>query len=153
MSEPLHPNLARVASEYDTIMSIFSRGEITPQQARNLILSLVARDDNGVIWSLDPDTGTWFYRNKDNKKVTANPPTIGVKSYTPKDLGSVGGRNIDNKITHIEIDKDFLHSPLRYSGTTYRSINTSLLKSKKILIFFTTSIFAAIFFVSYILFL
>ena len=60
MNEPtLHPNLAKLAAAYDEILDRIARGQVTSVAARAEIAQLEARDDQGVRWNIDPDTGEW----------------------------------------------------------------------------------------------
>jgi hypothetical protein len=101
--EALHPNLARIAARYDEIIKLLNNKQLTPSQARTMIEKLAARDDLGVEWSLDPDTGKWRYRSKDGLLLPGNPPSWGLASATPKDMGS-GSLDFDKNITLYEID-------------------------------------------------
>jgi hypothetical protein len=116
MDRPLHPNLARIAAAYDDVMSEFRAGRILPAEARRRVLTLIARDDNGLEWSLNPDTGGWQYRNQFGEMTSANPPAYGVAGFTPTDLG--GGRGDDPRVRLYEIDQDALHSEGQLRGST-----------------------------------
>jgi hypothetical protein len=56
----LHPNLAKLAAAYDMILERLDRQQVTPIAARAEIAQLEARDDAGVRWSIDPDSGEWI---------------------------------------------------------------------------------------------
>jgi hypothetical protein len=116
VDRPLNPNLARIAAAYDDVMASYRAGQITPQEARRRVLALVARDDNGLEWSINPDTGRWQYRSQFGEYVTAEPPAFGVAGFTPADLGA-GNRN-DDRITLIEVDQSALSSPGSLRGST-----------------------------------
>lgn len=119
MPSPLHPNLARLAAAYDDVMERYARRQLTPGQARDQILALVARDDNGVLWSISPDTGRWQYRNSRDELVAAEPPAYGFASLTAHDLGS--GHDIynpDRRIGFYEVDDSLLHAPGSLAGST-----------------------------------
>jgi len=122
MDRPLHPNLARIAAAYDDVMTDFRAGRITPAEARRRVLTLIARDDNGLEWSIDPDTGGWQYRNQFGEMASANPPAYGVAGFTPGDLG--GGRRDDPRVRLYEVDQDALRSEGQLRGSTSITENT-----------------------------
>ena len=82
MTEPdLHPNLARLAVAYDDIVLRHSRGQLSAADARTEIAQLEARDDAGIRWSLDPETGQWLRRTASGDLVfDPNPPTYGYRT-------------------------------------------------------------------------
>lgn len=88
MPEPtLHPNLAKIAAAYDDIIERSSRRQITPSQARSLIAQLEARDDDGVRWSIDPDSGQWVRKTAfGDAEFDAAPPTSGYRTFDAHDL-------------------------------------------------------------------
>jgi len=116
MDRPLHPNLARIAAAYDDVMADFRAQRIGPAEARRRVLTLLARDDNGLEWSIDPDTGAWRYRNQFGEMVTANPPAYGVAGFTPTDLGA--GRGDDPRVRFYEVDQDALRAEGQLRGST-----------------------------------
>jgi|LauGreSuBDMM15SN_2_FD.fasta_scaffold00287_8 hypothetical protein len=116
----LHPNLARIAAAYDEIVLSFGSGLLSAPQARARIEALSARDDNGVEWSIDPDNGDWRYMSRDGSFAYAEPPTWGLATLTPHDLGS-GSKDPDDRITFYEVDQA-LQTGL--SGATRRVLPT-----------------------------
>lgn len=87
MTELLHPNLAKIAATYDQICERLARGELTPAKARAEIAQLEARDDEGVRWSLHPDTGTWVRKTAfGDVEFDASPPTHGFAGFDAFDL-------------------------------------------------------------------
>ena len=113
----LHPALARLAASYDIIVEHFSQGLISSAQARERTLELTARDDNGVIWRLDPDTALWQYFTINNDWKTGVPPVSGIVLQTGHDVsGNLRTFNPDSRIefthvphlglTHPESDKE-----------------------------------------------
>jgi len=68
-----------------------------------MIEKLAARDDLGVEWSIDPDSGEWRYLSKDGVFIKATPPSWGLASATPKDLGS-GNVDFNKGIDFYEVD-------------------------------------------------
>ena len=116
MDRPLNPNLARIAAAYDDVMASYRAGQLGPQEARRRVLALVARDDTGLEWSINPDNGRWQYRSQFGEYVQAEPPSYGVAQFTPADLGA--GRGNDDRVTLIEIDQSALVSPGQLRGQT-----------------------------------
>jgi hypothetical protein len=119
MASSLHPNLARLAAAYDDVMERYAHRQLSPQQARDQILALVARDDNGVVWSISPDTGRWQYRNSHNELVAAEPPAYGFASLTAHDLTTASDAyDPDARISFYEVDDNLLHAPGSLLGST-----------------------------------
>jgi hypothetical protein len=116
MDRPLHPNLARIAAAYDDVMTEFRGGRLSPAEARRRVLILIARDDNGLEWSINPDTGGWQYRNQFGEMMSANPPAYGVAGFTPGDLGS--GLHDDPRVRLYEVDQEALRSEGQLRGST-----------------------------------
>lgn len=90
MSEPtLHPNLAKIAVEYDRILERLGLGQITATVAQAEIAQLEARDDQGIRWSIDPSTGEWVRKTAHGDvEYDPAPPTFGYMTpdaydYTP----------------------------------------------------------------------
>jgi len=116
MDRPLHPNLARIASAYDEVMAAYRAGQLSPAEARRRVLTLVARDDSGLEWSINPDSGSWQYRNQFGEMITQNPPAYGVAGFTPTDLGA--GTGDDPRVRLFAIDQEALHAPGQLRGST-----------------------------------
>lgn len=116
MDRPLNPNLARIAAAYDDVMASYRAGQLNPQEARRRVLALVARDDNGLEWSINPDTGRWQYRSQFGEYVTAEPPAYGVAGFTPADLGA--GPANDDRVRLLEVDQTALRAPGSLRGST-----------------------------------
>jgi hypothetical protein len=141
----LHPNLARIAAAYDEIVLTFGSGLLSAPQARARIDALTARDDNGVEWSIDPDTGEWRYTTRDGEYVYGEPPSWGLATLTPHDLGA-GAKDPDDRITFYEVDQA-LQTGL--AGATRRVVENPTVpkrpRSKVALIvgIVTTALFAA----------
>lgn len=83
--EMLHPNLARLAVEYDLALSAFERGEISADVFRARVHKLRARDDQGVFWTIRPD-GRWARQLLDGHMVVDTPPAFGIPSLTAHQL-------------------------------------------------------------------
>ncbi len=118
LSRPLHPNLARLAARYDDIYARFARGSIGPEAARSEIAALVARDDEGTQWSLDPDSGRWLRRTISGGLVPDEPPTYGLATPTPHDVSRGSGFNPDSQVDHHAVEDELLYAPNQYSGAT-----------------------------------
>lgn len=118
MDRSLHPNLARIAAAYDDVMHNFRAGRLTPAEARRRVLTLVARDDQGLEWSINPDSGKWQYRSHFGDLTEATPPAYGVAGFSPADLGSGLPSAADRQVNLYEIDQHALYSPGQLSGST-----------------------------------
>jgi len=118
VDKALHPSLARIAASYDEILLEFQQGRLSSAESRRRILALVARDDNGVEWSIDPENGRWRYRTKWGEFAHAEPPTFGMLQATAHDLGAGSGRSLDDRVTMHEVDLDLLSSPSSLAGST-----------------------------------
>ena len=121
---PLHPNLARIAAEYDQIVSSYQQGQIAAHQAAAKIAALAAKDDAGVEWSIDPVSGTWRYRTIDGRFLEAEPPAWGLSAATPQDLGTRGRPDQDVRITFHEVDESKFRGSLH--GSTRRDDQTNM---------------------------
>lgn len=106
----LHPNLARVAATYQRICERFARGELDSVSAGVEIRELVARDDEGVQWTINPRDGGWLYLSKMGSWAPGVPPTSGLATLTPHDVstGASGAKryNPDDDITWAKADDD-----------------------------------------------
>lgn len=118
MNRSLHPNLARVAAAYDEVLLEFQQGRIVPSEARRRILALVARDDNGLEWSIDPDTGRWRYKSHFGGYTLGDPPGYGVLTATPHDLGSGDGLASDGRVHFENVDLVALQAQHSLIGST-----------------------------------
>jgi len=120
MEQSLHPNLARIAAEYDEVVKNFKNGMLTQSEARRRVLALTARDDEGLEWSFDPDTGMWRYQNKWGDYVLSDPPLAGVMGLAPEDIGASGGRTQDERISFIPIGASQMYTNGGLRGSTQR---------------------------------
>lgn len=118
MDRPLHPNLARIAASYDEIVSAFQQGRLSPADARRQLVALVARDDAGIEWSIDPDSGRWRYRTRWGGLEEADPPSYGMAAATPADLGAGNGRDLDARLSLHEVDMELVTPPSSLVGST-----------------------------------
>lgn len=88
MTDPtLHPNLARIAANYDHILEQLARRAIDQTTARSRISQLEARDDEGVRWAIDPDTGRWMRKTTfGDLDYDSAPPAYGYMTPDAHDL-------------------------------------------------------------------
>ena len=119
MPKSLHPNLAKLAASYDDILMRYSTGVLSAAQARAEITTLVARDDDGILWTIDPDSGQWMRRTRTGDLVASEPPSYGLATPTPHDLStSPNGFVPDHFVELHEVDNELLYSPSQFAGTT-----------------------------------
>lgn len=76
----LHPNLARIAAAYDHIIEQMANRLLTPVQARAQIEQLEARDDQGIRWSIDADSGRFVRKTLMGDTHFDTPPTSGYQT-------------------------------------------------------------------------
>jgi hypothetical protein len=114
----LHPNLARIAATYDEIFRRYANGAISAAKARSEIAALVARDDEGTSWSIDPDSGDWLRRSRSGKLVKAEPPSFGLVTPTAHDVSPGRAFNPDTEIDFHKVEDELLYSPSQYAGST-----------------------------------
>jgi hypothetical protein len=118
-STPLHPNLAKIAASYDDIIYRFGQGRVSAAAARNEVMTLVARDDEGVQWSINPDTGGWQRRTLSGTLVAGEPPAYGLATATPHDLSDPrAGFRPDSFVELHPVDNELLYSPSQFAGST-----------------------------------
>lgn len=121
MTQPLHPNLARLAAAYDEIFTRWSRGQIDAEIARQEISALVGRDDEGILWSIDPDSGAWLRRTISGELVPDTPPSYGLATPTPHDLSyTPQAFNPDTTIRMNRVEDELLYAPSSLAGSTRR---------------------------------
>lgn len=117
--QPLHPNLARLAAAYDEITQRFARGQVSAAEANSEIMALVARDDEGVHWSIDPHSGGWLRRTRTGDLVPGTPPSYGVATPTAHDLTrNSDAFNPDSQVTFHAVDESLLYAPGSLAGST-----------------------------------
>lgn len=87
----LHPNLARIAASYQQILGRMQRGELSVTHAHVEIRELIARDDDGVQWTINPADGGWLFLSRNGSWMPADPPKSGYATLTPHDLRAVAG--------------------------------------------------------------
>jgi hypothetical protein len=81
--QQLHPNLARLTVRYDDIYANMVSGVLTQEQAREQMLQLCERDDHGVSWKIDPDTGDFLRLTAFGDLEYDTPPTSGILTADP----------------------------------------------------------------------
>jgi hypothetical protein len=82
----LHPNLARLAASYQQILGRLNTGTIDLAHAHLEIRELIARDDEGVQWTINPRDGGWLFLSRNGDWMPATPPPSGFATLTPHDL-------------------------------------------------------------------
>lgn len=127
MSEPtLHPNLAKLASAYDAVLERHSRGQIGQVQARAEIAQLETRDDQGVRWSIDPDSGEWVRKTAlGDVEFDSAPPAYGY--MTPDAFDYTAAPQVYNPADRIQlaaVDAGLTSGPIGLAGAT-RSLTSA----------------------------
>lgn len=112
----LHPELARVAVLYQSLIQDHLSGRIDSNTATVRARELVARDDNGVRWTINPRDGGWLREDRNGTWVPAEPPTSGIAQLSPWELSQT--RNPDDSISYQAVDHPGTGSSL--AGSTYR---------------------------------
>ncbi len=134
MNKPMHPNLARIASIYDTVILARRNGQMSETDAYKRIDSLIAKDDFGVEWSISPETGEWRYRDRWGDYYYENPPEYGMVSATPYDLHS--GDTTYPRVTLYPVDTGAVTpehtTPLAASDLKQNGLNIKYLYSASI---------------------
>lgn len=120
MESALHPNLAQLAASYDDICSQVEMGLLSPAEARQGIMALVARDDAGVQWCISPDDGQWYRRTRTGEMVADTPPRSGIQTPSGWDVSSSAAALGDprHRIYTREIDPLEHRSPTDLVGST-----------------------------------
>jgi hypothetical protein len=129
----LHPNLARVAAAYDWVMTRHQRGELSQTEALEQLSELVARDDQGVQWSLNPVSGNWQRKERSGRWVEDAPPAFGLRTPTPHDFrpAADGAFNPESRLHYAEVDLDKVYDPNSVVGSTQRSFVAGLSRAAK----------------------
>lgn len=120
---PLHPNLARVAARYDLVTGEFAAGRISVDEARRQLAELVARDDQGVRWRIDPASGEWCRQTLDGGWVCDDPPTFGLATPDGWDLSGGIDPFADPRrnITTRDVDITRVTDTTSLTGATLRA--------------------------------
>lgn len=129
----LHPNLARLAASYDDIMERYTKNQLTEKEAKELIKNLVARDDQGIQWAIDPEDGQWFRYTLKGMKVKDSPPEAGIATHTGWDVSGGGDPLADPRLRVIDedIDPRAYHDPDGLVGATSRYTRNTTSESEK----------------------
>lgn len=119
MEPTLHPNLAKLAAAYDEILERYNRGQINAAQARAEIIALETRDDQGVRWTLDPDTGAWTRRTALGGSQVDAPPQWGYGTPDAYDFTrEPAGFNPGDRISQHQVDESLMYAPAGLAGAT-----------------------------------
>jgi hypothetical protein len=87
----LHPNLARVAVAYQDLVQRFAYGRIDATQASVQARELVARDDDGVMWTINPRDGGWLRCSAFGEWAPGEPPRHGFTTLSAWELSGRTG--------------------------------------------------------------
>ena len=87
----LHPNLARIAVSYQDLAKNYANGVIDASTATVLARELVARDDSGVMWTINPRDGGWLRCLHNGTWVPGDPPRDGFANLTPWQMYGTSG--------------------------------------------------------------
>ena len=115
----LHPNLARIDLRYDETIQKFNEHQLDASQTLSILQTLVARDDNGVVWAIDPHSGKWVYRDIKGEFIPGEPPVYGVAGIKTIDLDREAKYDNDWNISNIEIDQSLIYPIGSLNGSTY----------------------------------
>lgn len=121
MERPYHPALARMAAQYDDVLAQLRAGMLSDAEARRKVTMLAARDDSGVEWTIDPDTGSWRYRNSSGGFSYASPPSLGSLPDLPSDVGSSGFRPGSDRALMFEVPDELAPRALGGSAPSDRA--------------------------------
>lgn len=122
--QPLHPNIARMAARYDEIVTRFNHNQLSAAAAMNEISQLEARDDTGVRWCMDPNTGQFMRKTFNGELEYDTPPSIGVQ--TPDAFSYTSNPKALNPNDHIDLveDRHLSLPPTQLAGATRNDPNT-----------------------------
>ena len=93
----LHPNLARIAVRYQELVDAYARREVDATEASLRMRELVARDDDGVQWTVNPRDGGWLRCTVWGEWVPGEPPRQGFATLTAWELS--GRQGADRALT------------------------------------------------------
>lgn len=130
-SRTLHPNLARVAASYDWVLTQHRRGELSQDAALERLSELVARDDQGVQWSINPVSGNWQRKERSGRWVEDAPPAFGLRTPSPHDFrhASDATFNPESRLGYTEVDLDQIYDKASVVGSTQRSLVAGVTKA------------------------
>lgn len=97
----LHPNLARIAVSYQNLAKSCANGSIDAATATVRARELVARDDAGVMWTINPRDGGWLRCLHNGTWVPGDPPRDGFANLTPWQIYGTGG--LDNSLIYSQV--------------------------------------------------
>ena len=123
-NESLHPNIARMAAAYDQVIAQMSRGQLTGAQARAKIDQLEARDDQGVRWSVDPDTGQYVRKTLMGDTQYDTPPVVGYQTPDAFSYSATSGTAIDPNL-NLELYAAAPEPPANLAGATRNGPHTA----------------------------
>lgn len=104
---------------YNEILREFSSGLIDARTARDRIGRLAARDDEGVIWTIDPGTGAWMRTTRFGERVFDTPPVYGYPAVTPhKASANPLVPDPDDRITFYPVLDERVYSRSLLRGAT-----------------------------------
>lgn len=122
--QPLHPNLALLQTEYDRIIRAAADGHLPQTEALRQAGRLWQRDDQGVAWRINPETGRWEFRRVDGEWAQGVPPAYGTYSATPQDAqaDTAASRGQPSQLSTFTVDEDKLarSGPNTLVGATRR---------------------------------
>lgn len=119
-TDGLHPNLARIAAVYDGILDQLEHKQLTVPAARAKIAQLEARDDQGTIWSIDPDSGAFVRKTAFGDMEFDTPPSFGVRTEDAFDYSTNPlVTNPNHRLSHTEVTQ-MLTPPTSLAGATQR---------------------------------
>lgn len=114
----LHPNLARIAVAYQDLVQSFAFGRIDSTQASVQARELVARDDDGTMWTINPRDGGWLRCSVFGEWAPGEPPTSGFSTLSAWGLSGREG---------VDVALDFKvvadSAPAGLSGATRLKVN------------------------------
>lgn len=90
----LHPSLARIAVRYQRVRLLRIQGQLTDIQAAEQLGELVARDDHGIMWMINPADGGWLYMSRDGSWRPGVPPESGLATANAFSLDRAAGGDV-----------------------------------------------------------
>jgi hypothetical protein len=114
----LHPELARVAVAYQDLVQRFALGRIDSTQASVQARELVARDDDGTMWTINPRDGGWLRCSVFGEWAPGEPPCSG---FTTLSAWGLSGRAGVDAALEFKVVAD--SAPTGLSGATRLKVN------------------------------
>lgn len=114
----MHPNIARLAASYDEIFARYAHGQISAAKATDEVLTLVARDDEGTQWSIDPRTGGFLRKTRSGELIPDEPPTYGLATPTPHEVSPGRAFNPDINVELTPVTNEVDQSGNPFAGST-----------------------------------